>query len=556
MTWLQWTPGAWSYNVLPELPSGKVFAGTAPPLVEYQATVLARTASVSLGAEVWMRALPGPSRSGVLRVSAELETEDGVAHTARIEIRRHIGTGFRAGLSEQFGLPYVFGAGFLRRGSLRGPDTGVGNDCANFLVYAWRRSGLRMPWSNPAQLRRHLTGLAEGTQASDRIAIPEDAPSRGLVIHLGSHVAALWEDRAPLGTLGPEDLVVHHLGGMPEIISLAELLQGRERSTFDLYLGPSREPAGWIAVGGDVMPGEDGQPPPGLRARLRKADLVVANLETTVGRAGRAVQKRYVFRIPAPRLMDLRSIGIGAFSVANNHIGDFGPQGLEETLSGLDARGLGHFGAGGDTPSAVSAWYGRVKGLTVALVAVSLTDPDLLPAGPHQSGMAALPRHERELAEAIAAAKTKARSVIVVPHWGVEGSASISEEQRRWARWFVEQGADAVVGSGPHVIQAHETIGGTPVYYSVGNLWFQGAWPAESRKAGIAFLGLDPGGRIVASRLEHLAPVKRPASAPGRHRARLGGGSSIGSANQPKPASRRYSGIAMRYAHGPVSGAK
>ncbi len=517
VTWLRWTPTAWAYNVLPELPSGKVFAGTAPPVVEYQATVLARTTSLSLGPEDWMRALPGSDRSGVLRVSAEVETEDGVAHTARIEIRRGLGTGFRAGLSEQFGLPYVFGAGFLRRGGLTGPDTGVGNDCANFLVYAWRRSGLRMPWSNPAQLRRHLAGLAEGVRASDRIPIPKDASLRGLVIHLGSHVAALWEDRAPLGTLGPEDLVVHHLGGAPEVISLAELLRGRERPTFDVYLGPSREPASWIAVGGDVMPGDKGEPPAGLRGRLRTADLAVANLETTVGHGGRAVKKRYVFRIPASRLTDLRAAGVRAVSLANNHAGDFGAVGLEETLGALDAHGFGHFGAGRGTSSAVLAWYGRVKGLTVAFVAVSLTDPDLLPAGGHQPGLAVLPRHERELAEALAVARRKARCVIAMPHWGLEGSMDITEEQRRWARWFVEQGADAVVGSGPHVIQAHETIGGAPVYYSVGNLWFDGSWPPESRSAGIAFLGLDRDGRIVATRLERLPPVKneRAVVAPG-----------------------------------------
>ncbi len=74
-----------------------------------------------------------------------------------------------------------------------------------------------------------------------------------------------------------------------------------------------------------------------------------------------------------------------------------------------------------------------------------------------------------------------------------------------------------MVGSGPHVIQAHETIGGAPVYYSVGNLWFDGSWPAQSRSAGLAFLGLDRSGRIVATRLERLPSVRneRAAATPG-----------------------------------------
>lgn len=390
------------------------------------------------------------------------------------------------------------------------------NDCANFLVSAWRRAGLRMPWSNPAQLRGHLSPVARGARAADRIAIPEDAPERGLVIHLGSHVAALWEDRPPLGTLGPEDQVVHHLGGAPEVLSLGRLLDGRELPVFDLYLGPSRQPAAWTAVGGDVMPGEEERPPPGLRTRLAQADLAVANLETTVESGGRAVAgKRYVFQIPESRLADLSGLGLQALSLANNHAGDHGAGGLARTLDALDARGLGHFGAGGGTGSATSAWIGRAGGVSVAFVAASFTDPGLLPAGEGLAGIAVLPRHERELAEALAAARAKAPCVVVLRHWGVEGSTAVTEEQRRWARWFVEHGADAVAGSGPHVIQRQETIVGAPVFYSVGNLWFRGAWPAEARRAGIAFIGLSSAGRIIASRLEQLPPVSRP-DGPGR----------------------------------------
>jgi hypothetical protein len=508
VTWLSWTPKAWAYTVLPDLPAGKVFVGTAPPLIEYEASVVARTSSPSLGAEVWTAALPGLERSGVLRVSAEVETDQGIAHTARIEMRRPVGSGFRAGLSEQFGLPYVFGAGFLRSAGLRGPDTGVGNDCANFLVAAWRRSGLRMRWSNPGQLRRQLTLVTAAARAADRVGIPEDASSRGLVVHLGTHVAALWEDRPPLGTLGDEDLVAHHLGGAPEVITLAQFLRGRRPGTFDVLLGPSRQAAAWVAVGGDVAPGEQGRPPPWLRERLSSADLAVVNLETTAGCGGKPLHKRYVFRVPAARLLDLRELGVRAVSVANNHSGDFGPDGLRGTLDALDAEGLGHFGAGMDTRAAVSAWYGRARDVTVAFVGVSLTDPEDFQAGPHGAGLAVLPAHQREISEAIAEARARARVVVVVPHWGTEGSTVITDEQRRWAQWLVDQGADAVVGSGPHVVQGYETIEGVPVFYSLGNLWFRGRWPAASQLAGVAFLGIGANGRVVATRLERIGPLQ------------------------------------------------
>ncbi len=520
VTWLSWTPAAGAYNVLPELPAGKSFVGVAPPLMEYRSRVLSRGRSLDLPAEAYLDAFPGPGHTGVLRLSAKLETDSGVVHTARVELRRGLGHGLRAGLSEQFGLPYVFGAGFLRRDGLRGPDTGVGNDCANFLVHAFRRSGLRMPWSNPAQLRTHLVPLAKEVIATDRVPLPGDALDRGLVVHLGSHVAALWEDRTPMGTLGPEDQVVHHLGRPPEVLSLAALLRDRERPRFDVYLGPARAPVGWIAVGGDVMPGAHTRPPQELLARLRAADLAAANLETTVGKAGQPARKRYVFQVPGPRLAALRELGLDGLSLANNHAGDFGAAGLAQTLAALDEHGLGAFGAGKDVTAATSAWFATVKGQRVAFVSASLTDPDLLPAGPGRPGVAVLPSHEHQLAASLATARSKASCVIALPHWGTEGSIEVTLVQRRWARWLVEHGADAVVGSGPHVLQASEFIEGVPVFYSVGNLWFEGRWPAASRISGLALLGLDGTGRIVASRLDQGPPLAEPPRAsvtpPGR----------------------------------------
>lgn len=506
VTWLRWTPGAAAYNVMPEVPLGKTFASAAPPAIAYRSTVLAVTDGPALDPAVWTRALPGPDQTGVLRVSADVETVSGVAHTAVIELRRASGEGFRAGLSEQFGLPYVFGAGFLRRGSLRGPDTAVGNDCANFLIAAWRRSGLRLPWGNPAQLRQHLQLVSAGSSARAGVAIPEDAESRGLVVHLGTHVAALWEDRPPTGILDPGDLVIHHLGGTPEVITLGRLLEARDRTTFDLYLGPARRPVAWLAVGGDVAPDQAGDLPGGAAAALRTADLAVVNLESTLGDAGEPAGKRYTFRAAAERLASLREAGVKAVSLANNHAGDFGPEGLRATVHALDALGLGHFGAGGDAAAAARPWVGLAKGREVAFLAVSLVDEDLLPAGPAAPGIAVASRHRQALAEALREARARAGTVVVIPHWGDEGTATVTDEQRRWARWFVDHGADAVVGSGPHVIQAMETVAGVPVIYSVGNLWFRGNWPGSASQAGVALIGIDVRGHVVAARLVRVTP--------------------------------------------------
>src|SRR5204862_6700159 len=89
---------------------------------------------------------------GAVRVKARFEVAGHVRETLPIEIRRFAGNGFRAAITEQFDRPYLFGSGELNDGVNTGPETGLGADCANFIVYALRREGRSIPWSNPKQL--------------------------------------------------------------------------------------------------------------------------------------------------------------------------------------------------------------------------------------------------------------------------------------------------------------------------------------------------------------------------------------------------------------------
>jgi poly-gamma-glutamate synthesis protein (capsule biosynthesis protein) len=61
--------------------------------------------------------------------------------------------------------------------------------------------------------------------------------------------------------------------------------------------------------------------------------------------------------------------------------------------------------------------------------------------------------------------------LFVYTHWGPEYAPATAEE-RRLAHLFIDRGADAVIGSHPHVVQEHETYRGKTIYYSLGNFVF------------------------------------------------------------------------------------
>ena len=112
---------------------------------------------------------------------------------------------------------------------------------------------------------------------------------------------------------------------------------------------------------------------------LQQADLFLINLETTLTSQTRPADPDKVFNFRAePTAAEApKTGGVDFACVANNHILDFGTEGLKETLAILDGAGIAHAGAGPDLESAQRHVILTADGLRVAIVA-GLAPPDLL----------------------------------------------------------------------------------------------------------------------------------------------------------------------------------
>jgi capsule synthesis protein PGA_cap len=415
---------------------------------------------------------------GAMRVKARVEIGGHVRETPAIEIRRFSGVGFRAAITEQFGLPYLFGSGELIDGANTGPETGFGADCANFIVYALRRQGRSIAWSNPKQLRKYLELVAQNIRPGEA-KISGDDIAGGLIVHLGSHVAAVMEDRPPLGVLDRRDLVAHQLEGVPEMLSLGQLLAARKTDRFDLLRVPNHPPEADLVVGGDVMLGrtvgaeiEAGADPlEGIRPLLERASARVVNLECVLSEKGDAIAgKRYSLRAPVDVLRVLTSARISAVSLANNHAADFGRAALLDSIARLHAADIVAVGAGETIERAYAPHFFTTRaGVRMAIIALNDDEEDS-----HDISVARTEDRERVAGE-ITAARAQASFVLAFVHWGDENTVTVSERQRALARWLIDHGTDAVVGSHPHCIQPLDAYHGQPIIYSLGNLVFDGA---------------------------------------------------------------------------------
>ena len=74
--------------------------------------------------------------------------------------------------------------------------------------------------------------------------------------------------------------------------------------------------------------------------------------------------------------------------------------------------------------------------------------------------------------EVIAEAKAESDYVVLLVHWGREGSNSLEDVQEETAPLYLEAGADLIIGGHAHRLQGIEFIDGKAVFYNLGNFWF------------------------------------------------------------------------------------
>lgn len=223
-----------------------------------------------------------------------------------------------------------------------------------------------------------------------------------------------------------------------------------------------------------------GYPFAATAATLKNGDLAIANLEAPITRRGREfTAKRFRFRGSPAIAPALRQAGFTVLTLANNHMLDFGAEGLRETISHLDRHGILHTGAGADLAAARQEALLTVKGKRIAFLAYSLTLPKEFYATGERAGTA--PGYAAYYQADIARARAAADYVVVSFHWGEEMATAPKPYQVTAAHRAIDAGADLVLGHHPHVLQGIERYRNGVILYSLGNFAFDSLSPGADR---------------------------------------------------------------------------
>lgn len=164
----------------------------------------------------------------------------------------------------------------------------------------------------------------------------------------------------------------------------------------------------------------------------------------------------------------LKKLNIAAVTLANNHILDYGTQGLESTLQACSKNNIATVGVGKNLKDAGSHLIIKQNGYRIAVV--NFCENEWSTATDETAG--ANPLDIIENLTQIKKAKKEADFVIVIIHGGNEYYNLPSPRMVKQYRFFAENGADAVIGHHTHCISGYEVHNNVPVFYGLGNMLF------------------------------------------------------------------------------------
>lgn len=178
-------------------------------------------------------------------------------------------------------------------------------------------------------------------------------------------------------------------------------------------------------------------------------------------------------------------------NLANNHMMDYGEQGLQETVDELDRIGLSHVGAGKNVTEATTVDYQEVNGLTIATLGYTDALVEGFSALGHRAGVArATPENIFPMIEE---ANEKADLIFVNIHWGVEYDNQPHPRQTELAKAMIDVGADAIIGHHSHVLSEVEKYKDGVIFYGLGNFIFDQGWSRTKDSAIVQYDLLNDG---------------------------------------------------------------
>ncbi len=214
---------------------------------------------------------------------------------------------------------------------------------------------------------------------------------------------------------------------------------------------------------------------PEVIARMDAADIMMINNEFTYSNRGKPLSgKTFTFRAKPETVANLTTLSADIVSLANNHVYDYGETALLDTMDTLRQQGIPYVGAGRNLDEAKEIVYFQAGDMKIAYVSATQVERSYVFTKEATATSAGVLRTFDPTAflEVIRKAKENSDFVVVYVHWGTEGLNRFEADQQNLGHQYIDAGADLVIGDHTHCLQGVEYYKGVPIFYSLGNFWF------------------------------------------------------------------------------------
>ena len=211
-----------------------------------------------------------------------------------------------------------------------------------------------------------------------------------------------------------------------------------------------------------------------FKKELEGNDFNVVDLECPLTERTSTIHKTGPHLKASPKaIKSLTYAGVNVAAMANNHIKDYGSEGLLETVQDCLAAGIKTVGVGAGLEAARTPLYVEAKGIKIAIL--NMTENEW--SNTHGAEAGANPLDLVKNFNDIRDARQKNDFVIVIFHGGNEFYELPSPRIKETFRFFVDAGASAVIGHHTHIVSGYEIYKQAPIFYSLGNFCFD--WPGQ-----------------------------------------------------------------------------
>ena len=202
---------------------------------------------------------------------------------------------------------------------------------------------------------------------------------------------------------------------------------------------------------------------------IDSVDYAVTNLECPITESDTKIVKTGPnLKSSLNSIKPLSFAGFNLATLANNHIMDYGSEGLESTLKSCSKEGISTVGAAKDLQEARKPFYINLNGKRFAFL--NIAENEFCTATKNAAGANPLDLIKNH--NDIKSAKSNSDYVILISHGGREHYQLPTPKQRERYRFFIDSGADAVIGHHTHCYSGYEYYKEKPIFYSLGNFIF------------------------------------------------------------------------------------